>query len=98
MQKIVQTFDAGFDTPADPLTGSATIRDTQRVAEQEQQVRHEAQQQIGPNRAGHESKHVKILNGHGKNAKLDRIIPMDIHPEAIDVPKRSISSAYAGQG
>jgi hypothetical protein len=36
------------------------------------------------------------MHGKGKNLKLDRIIPMDVHPEAIDVPKRSVSSAYAG--
>jgi hypothetical protein len=41
-------------------------------------------------------KHVKIMHGHGKSVKVDRIIPMDVHPQAIDVPKRSISSAYSG--
>ena len=38
----------------------------------------------------------KILSGRGKNVKVERIIPMDIHPQVIDVPKRSVSSAYAG--
>jgi hypothetical protein len=99
VQKIVQTFDAGFDTPSDPLTGIGNDTATrQRVAEQEQQV----SMQLGNKQAqvvpGMNPKHVKIMHGHGKNAKLDRIIPMDVHPEAIDVPKRSISSAYAGQG
>ena len=45
---------------------------------------------------GMNPKHVKILNGRGKNVKVERIIPMDIHPQVIDVPKRSVSSAYAG--
>jgi hypothetical protein len=41
-------------------------------------------------------KHVKILKGRGKNVKVERIIPMDIYPQAIEVPRRSVSSAYAG--
>ncbi|HEX3601688.1 MAG TPA: hypothetical protein VHU84_16160 [Lacipirellulaceae bacterium] len=97
VQKIVQTFDAGFDTPADPLTGIGNDAMTrQRVAQEEQQVN----QQLGSKQAqvvpGMNPKHVKIMHGRGKSLHVDRIIPMDIHPEAIDVPKRSISSAYAG--
>ena len=30
---------------------------------------------------GMNPKHVKILNGHGKNVKVERIIPMDVHPQ-----------------
>ncbi len=36
-------------------------------------------------------KHVKIMNGK----KVDRIIPIDIYPHAIEVPKQSISGAYS---
>ena len=94
VQKIVQTFDAGFDTPADPLTGIGNDAATQqRVEQQEQQISMQLsskQAQIVP---GLNPKHVKIMHGRGKNLKVERIIPMDIHPEAIDVPKRSVSSA-----
>ena len=44
---------------------------------------------------GMNPKHVKIFSGNGKRKKVDRIIPMDVYPQAIEVPKRSVSSAYA---
>jgi hypothetical protein len=97
VQKIVQTFDAGYDTPADPLSGIGNdLATRQRVAQEEQHVGIQLsghQTQIVP---GLNPKHVKILRGRGKNLKVDRIIPLDVHPQAIDVPKRSVSSAYAG--
>lgn len=97
VQKIVQTFDASYDTPADPLTGIGNDSATrQRVAEQEQQVSMQLGSKQAQVVAGMNPKHVKIMHGKGKNATVQRIIPMDVHPEAIDVPKRSISSAYAG--
>ena len=96
VQKIFQTFDAGFDTPADPLTGIGNDAATrQRVEQEEQQINmrlNGKQAQVVP---GLNPKHVKVMHGHGKNQKVERIIPMDVHPEAIDVPKRSVSSAYA---
>jgi len=45
---------------------------------------------------GMNPKHVKILKGSGKRVRVERIIPMDIYPQAMEAPKRSISSAYAG--
>jgi hypothetical protein len=97
VQKIVQTFDASYDTPTDPLTGIGNdSRNRQIVEQEEQQIRAQLstkQAQVVP---GLNPKHVKITSGHGKSIKVNRIIPMDVHPEAIDVPKRSISSAYAG--
>ena len=96
-QKIVKTFDASFDTPADPLSGIGNDSTNQRLVDQQEQqlnLNINAQQtQIVP---GLNPKHVKIIRGRGKNIKVERIIPLDVHPEAIDVPKRSISSAYAG--
>ena len=98
VQKIVQTFDASFDTPADPLSPIGNDLRTQRLVEERQhevsaKLNNNQQAQIVP---GMNPKHVKILNGRGKNVKVERIIPMDIHPQVIDVPKRSVSSAYAG--
>jgi hypothetical protein len=97
VQKIVQTFDAGFDTPADPLSPIGNDSRTQRLVEERQ---HEVSAKLNNQQAqivpGMNPKHVKILNGRGKNVKVERIIPMDIHPQVIEVPKRSVSSAYAG--
>ncbi len=97
VQKIFQTFDATFDTPADPLSPIGNDSRTQRAVEEREHeinVRLNTQQaQIVP---GMNPKHVKILSGRGKNVKVERIIPIDIHPEVIDVPKRNVSSAYAG--
>lgn len=97
VQKIVQTFDASFDTPADPLTGIGNDAMTrQRVQQEEQQVGMQLSGKQAQVVSGLNPKHVKITHGHGKSLKVERIIPMDVHPQAIDVPKRSVSSAYAG--
>jgi hypothetical protein len=40
-------------------------------------------------------KHVKIIKGKGEKRWIERVIPLDVNPQAIDAPKRSISSAYA---
>src|SRR3954447_3469587 len=97
VQKIVQTFDASFDTPADPLSNIGNDSRTQRLVEERA---HEVSAKLNNQQAqivpGMNPKHVKILNGHGKNVRVERIIPMDVHPQVIDVPKRSLSSAYAG--
>jgi hypothetical protein len=98
VQKIFQTFDAGFDTPADPLNPIGNDSRTQRLVQERQ---HEVNARLNNNQQGQivpgmNPKHVKILNGRGKNVKVERIIPIDIHPQVIDVPKRSVSSAYAG--
>jgi hypothetical protein len=96
VQKVVQTFDASFDTPADPLTGIGNDSRTQKlVEEQQQQVRMKLNNQQAQVVGGLNPKHVKILSGRGKAVKTERIIPMDVHPQVIDVPKRSVSSAYA---
>jgi hypothetical protein len=98
VQKIVQTFDAGFDTPADPLSNIGNDSRTQRLVEERAhevnaKLTNNQQAQIVPNL---NPKHVKILNGRGKNIRVERIIPLDVHPQVIDVPKRNVSSAYAG--
>jgi hypothetical protein len=97
VQRIIQTFDAGYDTPADPLSNIGNDAGTQRrVEEQQQQVKMKLSSQQAQIVPGMNPKHVKILTGRGKSVKVQRIIPMDIHPQVIDVPKRSVSSAYAG--
>jgi hypothetical protein len=95
-EKIMRTFGAAYDTPADPLTGIGNDAINQRLVEQqEQQVKLQLNSQQGQIVPGLNPKHVKILKGRGKNARVERIIPIDPTPQAMEVPKRSISSAYA---
>jgi hypothetical protein len=97
VQRIIETFGAAYDTPPDPLSGIGNDPGTQRRVEQEeQQFNMRLNGQQSPVVPGMNPKHVKILRGSGKRKKLERIIPIDVYPQAIEVPKRSISSAYAG--
>jgi hypothetical protein len=97
VQKIIETFGAAYDTPADPLTGIGNDQQTQlRVEQQQQQFNMRLNGQQAAIVPGMNPKHVKILRGSGKRKITDRIIPMDVYPQAIEVPKRSVSSAYAG--
>jgi hypothetical protein len=97
VEKIVKTFGAAYDTPADPLSGIGNDPTNQRLVEQQQQqVKLQMTNQQGQVVPGLNPKHVKILKGRGKNISVERIIPIDVHPQAIEAPKRSISSAYAG--
>lgn len=97
IRRIVETFGAAFDTPSDPLSGIGNDETTrQRVHQKEQEFNMkllDKQNQIVP---GLNPKHVKIFKGSGKKKNLERVIPIDIYPTAIEVPKRSVSSAYAG--
>lgn len=97
VEKIVKTFGAAYDTPADPLSNIGNDATNQRlVDQQEQQVKMQLSGQQGQVVPGMNPKHVKILKGSGKRVRVERIIPMDIYPQAMEAPKRSISSAYAG--
>lgn len=97
VEKIIKTFGAAYDTPADPLSGIGNDSTNQRlVDQQEQQVKLQITGQQAQLVPGMNPKHVKILKGRGRNIKVERIIPMDIYPQAIEAPKRSVSSAYAG--
>jgi hypothetical protein len=97
VDRIMRTFGAAYDTPADPLTNIGNDPTNQRlVDEKEQQVKLQINTQQGQIIPGLNPKHVKILRGSGKRARVERIIPIDPTPQAIEVPKRSISSAYAG--
>jgi hypothetical protein len=98
VEKVLRTFGAAYDTPADPLTGIGNDLATQRrVDEEEQQFNLRLQGQQAHIVPGLNPKHVKIFTGSGKRRRLERIIPMDVHPQAIEVPRKSISSAYAGR-
>jgi hypothetical protein len=97
VQRIIETFGAAYDTPADPLgdaSNEASVR--RRVDEQGQLAVQQLRSQPVQVVAGLNPKHVKTFRGSGMNRKLDRVFPMDIHPQAIEVPKRpSLSGVYA---
>jgi hypothetical protein len=92
MQKIIEKFGAAYNTPSDPLRGAQESPDAQRrVEELKHRVNQVMTDQTAQFAGGMNPKHVKIM--HGKD--IDRIIPMDVYPHAIEVPKTSVSSAYA---
>jgi hypothetical protein len=98
VQRIIQTFGAAYDTPADPLTDIGNDPNTQRrVASKKQQFNQMITSHQGQIVAGLNPKHVKILKGQGNNLHVERIIPMDVYPHTTEVPKRSVSGAYAGR-
>lgn len=92
VQRILETFGALYDTPADPLTGIGNDQSTKkRVDEREQQFAQQYASQLGQVTPGMHPKHVKIFKGK----KLMRIIPIDVTPHTIEVPQRSVSGDYA---
>ncbi len=92
MLKIIETFGAAYNTPSDPLRGAQESPDAQRrVAELKQRVSQVMTDHSAQFSGGMNPKYVKIMNGE----QIDRIIPMDVYPHAIEVPKTSVSSAYA---
>jgi hypothetical protein len=91
VQKIIVTFGASYNTPADPLTGD-DIRQQRQAAELKQQFTQMLNSHDGQVAAGMNPKHVKIMSGK----RVERIIPIDIYPHAIEVPQRSVSGAYVG--
>jgi hypothetical protein len=94
IQKIIETFSAVYDTPSDPLNKVGNDASTTRRVEEVKQRFSEAltTQNNGQVTPGMHPKHVKIV----QSGKQDRIVPIDVYPHTIDVPRRSISSAYAG--
>jgi hypothetical protein len=92
VQRIIETFGAQYDTPADPLTDIGNDAATQRrVDERERQFTQSYGSQLGPVTPGLNPKHVKIFNGR----RLERIIPMDVTPHTVEVPRESVSGSYA---
>jgi hypothetical protein len=95
VQRIIETFGAAYDTPADPLSDIGNDASSQhRVEQKEQEISSRFMQQQGPVVTGLNPKHVNILKRKGGKLQTERLIPIDVYPEAIEVPKRSVSSAY----
>lgn len=90
VQQIIQKFGAAYDTPADPLTGDDIRRD-RNAADLKRQFNQMLNSHDTQVAAGMNPKHAKVMNGK----KVQRIIPFDVYPHSIEVPKTSISSAYS---
>jgi hypothetical protein len=91
IELIVRRFGAAYDTPSDPL--NAIGDDTENRHRREQALRQFSTSfasKHGQMTTRLNPKHVKIL----KRKQLLRTIPMDITPTVIEVPKRSLSTAY----
>jgi hypothetical protein len=97
MQQVIEKFGAAFNTPSDPLSGAQESPAAQRrVEELKHQLNQVMTDQSAQFAGGLNPKYVKIMGGK-KHDKIERVIPIDVHPHAIDVPKTSVSSAYAGK-
>jgi len=90
--RIIQKFGAAYDSPADPLTGD-DIRRERHATEMKQQFTQMLNTRDVQAAANMNPKHVKIMKGK----KVERIIPIDVYPHTIEVPKQSVSGAYSSR-
>lgn len=94
VQKIVQTFGAAYNTPSEPLTRTGNDPTVEmRVEAKKKQFSQMITSHQGQVVSGLNPKFVRIV----KRGELDRVIPMDIYPHTLEVPRTSVSSAYAGR-
>lgn len=93
VEHIIRTFGAAYDTPEDPLLGEP-LSPTNEVREEQvvQRFSQMLSNQQGQIATGLHPKHVKLLKGR----RVERVIPIDIHPHTLEVPRRSASSAILG--
>lgn len=90
VQKILETFGAIYDTPADPLSGFGNDKFTKQIIDaREQQFTQQYASELGQVAPGMHPKHVTTGKG-----RVKRIIPLDVTPHAIEVPRRSVSGDY----
>jgi hypothetical protein len=95
VQRILETFGAAYDTPADPLSDVGNdARTQQTVDQQEQQFRQRLDAQRALVMPGMNPKHAKIFKGPRRNGDVERFIPFDVYPQVMEAPKQSISGAY----
>jgi hypothetical protein len=94
VQRILETFGAAYDTPADPLNDIGNDESSRRRVDQKEQEVNALISRQGQIVPGLNPKHVNILRRKAGKLRTERLIPIDIYPQAIEAPKRSISSAY----
>lgn len=86
---IFQTFGAAFNTPSNPSLGEPTsFADRSRVQEVTQKFNQIVNSELGLTpAAGLKPKYLEVLPG--------RFVTFDVHPQVMEVPRRSVSSTYA---
>lgn len=85
---IIQTFGAAYNTPFNPALGDPkSMIDKNRAQEVKQRFNQLLGAEQGEISGGLKPKYLEVLPG--------RFITFDVYPHAIEVPRRSISSAYA---
>lgn len=90
--EIVRTFGAKYDTPSTPLTKQRVAANTARVEEVKQTFNQLFSSEVGQVMGGMNPKYANVALEKGQ---APRPIPFDVYPEAIEAPKRSVSSGFA---
>lgn len=91
--EIVRTFGAAYNTSPTPLEKRrAAPTESARAAEVKQQFNSLFTSEIGQVASGMNPKYAQVTFEKGTPP---RPIPFDVYPEAIDAPKKSVSSSFA---
>ena len=85
---VIQTFGAAYQTPAALSVGkNVPMQDRVRAEEVKQKFNNLFSNQQGQIAQGLQPKYIEY--------QKNKFVTLDIHPHAIEAPKRSITSAYA---
>ncbi|TWT96609.1 hypothetical protein Pla108_23780 [Botrimarina colliarenosi] len=91
--EIVRTFGAAHNTSSTPLDKQRNAPvESARAAQVKQQFNNLFTSEIGQVATGMNPKYAQVTFEKGQ---APRPIPFDIYPEAVDAPKRSVSSGFA---
>lgn len=92
VMEIIRIFGAGYDTPSDPLQQAALPGQVKsRASEVEARFKQVYASQYGQVASGLHPKFARVP----ANSPDARVIPFDIHPHAIEAPKKSVSGSFA---
>ncbi|MGI9457861.1 MAG: hypothetical protein ACR2NU_14950 [Aeoliella sp.] len=85
---VVRTFGAAYETPTALSVGSnVPAQDRVRAEQVKQQFSNLFSNEQGQVTQGLQPKYIEYIPG--------KFVPLDVHPEVIEAPKRSVTSAYA---
>lgn len=92
VRRIIETFGAAYNTPQDPLQQARLPQHVHAQARQRQvQARQLLARQNAPVAGGLNPKFARVP----PDSKNARVITFDIHPHAIEAPKRTVSGSFA---
>lgn len=85
---ILQTFGAAYETPSALSVGAdVPMQDRVRAEQVKQRFNNLFSNQHGNVAQGLQPKYIEYMK--------NRFVPLDVHPDVIEAPKRSVTSAYA---